>query len=78
MIPLSSIAAKYLLFKQYLNSCQGVTFLAFGNGAPDIFSSIAAFSKSDRGMSLAVEALLGMVIFFIIIINLSYWVYQAK
>ncbi|XP_056677679.1 mitochondrial sodium/calcium exchanger protein isoform X1 [Monodelphis domestica] len=36
----------------------GVTFLAFGNGAPDVFSAIIAFSNS-RTASLAIGALFG-------------------
>ncbi|XP_062890418.1 mitochondrial sodium/calcium exchanger protein [Mobula hypostoma] len=40
----------------------GVTFLALGNGAPDLFSAIAAFSDS-RTASLAIGALFGAGIF---------------
>jgi Ca2+/Na+ antiporter len=36
----------------------GVTFLAFGNGAPDIFSAMVAFSD-PRTASLAIGALFG-------------------
>ncbi|PAA81156.1 hypothetical protein BOX15_Mlig023439g3, partial [Macrostomum lignano] len=42
----------------------GVTLLAFGNGAPDIFSSLAAVLQSDSGdASLAFGALLGAGVF---------------
>lgn len=37
---------------------EGVTFLALGNGAPDIFSAIAAFSQPHTA-GLAVGALFG-------------------
>ena len=38
----------------------GVTFLAFGNGAPDIFSAIAAISNAkDGNAGLAIGALFG-------------------
>ena len=30
---------------------QGVTFLAFGNGAADIFSTISVFAGNRRGSS---------------------------
>lgn len=36
----------------------GVTFLALGNGAPDLFSAMAAFSDA-RTASLAIGALFG-------------------
>nr|XP_032803129.1 mitochondrial sodium/calcium exchanger protein [Petromyzon marinus] len=40
----------------------GVTLLAFGNGAPDVFSAVAAFSDPRTG-GLAIGALLGAGIF---------------
>ncbi|XP_069789285.1 mitochondrial sodium/calcium exchanger protein [Narcine bancroftii] len=40
----------------------GVTFLAFGNGAPDLFSAIAAFSD-PRTANLAIGALFGAGVF---------------
>lgn len=42
----------------------GVTFLAFGNGAPDVFSAIAAVGNSKDGDSgLAFGALFGAGVF---------------
>lgn len=42
----------------------GVTFLAFGNGAPDVFSAIAAIGNSKNGdAGLAFGALLGAGVF---------------
>ncbi|XP_018416447.1 PREDICTED: sodium/potassium/calcium exchanger 6, mitochondrial [Nanorana parkeri] len=43
-------------------SLHGVTFLAFGNGAPDVFSAVAAFSDS-RTAGLAIGALFGAGVF---------------
>ncbi|MBN3300030.1 NCLX protein, partial [Amia calva] len=40
----------------------GVTFLAFGNGAPDVFSAVAAFAH-PRTAGLAIGALFGAGIF---------------
>jgi Ca2+/Na+ antiporter len=48
------------LYTVYLNFFYGVTFLAFGNGAPDIFSAIAAIGNAKDGdAGLALGALLG-------------------
>ena len=42
----------------------GVTFLAFGNGAPDIFSAIAAVGNAKNGdAGLAIGALFGKYLF---------------
>ena len=42
----------------------GVTFLAFGNGAPDVFSAIAAITNAKDGdAGLAFGALFGAGIF---------------
>ncbi|XP_038869528.1 mitochondrial sodium/calcium exchanger protein-like isoform X3 [Salvelinus namaycush] len=42
--------------------CQGVTFLALGNGAPDVFSATVAFSRPHTA-GLAIGALFGAGIF---------------
>jgi sodium/potassium/calcium exchanger 6 len=58
-----------------LTDIKGVTFLAYGNGAPDIFSAIAAFSHSDENSSapeLGIQALFGEIflIFILTIITI--------
>lgn len=60
-VPALTVMAKTLRMS---DSIAGVTFLAFGNGAPDIFSAIAAISNSKNGdNSLAFGALLGAGVF---------------
>eukprot|EP00056_Hartaetosiga_gracilis_P005052 m.80796 g.80796 ORF g.80796 m.80796 type:complete len:729 (-) comp12032_c0_seq5:116-2302(-) len=41
----------------------GVTFLAFGNGAPDIFSVYSSINNADNGVQLALGELFGSGIF---------------
>ncbi|XP_059511067.1 mitochondrial sodium/calcium exchanger protein isoform X4 [Stegostoma tigrinum] len=55
---LAAIAASLKLS----HNVAGVTFLALGNGAPDVFSAIAAFSD-PRTANLAIGALFGAGIF---------------
>ncbi|CAF4335344.1 unnamed protein product, partial [Adineta steineri] len=48
----------------------GVTFLAFGNGAPDIFSAIAAVSSAKGGdVGLAFGALFGAGVFVTTVVS---------
>uniref|UniRef100_A0A8I6APW6 Solute carrier family 8 member B1 n=1 Tax=Rattus norvegicus TaxID=10116 RepID=A0A8I6APW6_RAT len=58
----------------------GVTFLAFGNGAPDIFSALVAFSD-PRTAGLAIGALfgyLGLYVFYVVTVIICTWVYQRQ
>ncbi|KAM3826234.1 mitochondrial sodium/calcium exchanger protein [Vipera latastei] len=55
---LSAISTKLRL----AHNVAGVTFLAFGNGAPDIFSAVVAFSD-PRTAGLAIGAIFGAGIF---------------
>lgn len=49
-----------IVYADSLTVVQGVTLLALGNGAPDIFSAFAAINQSDdRKSSLAIGALFG-------------------
>jgi Ca2+/Na+ antiporter len=41
----------------------GVTFLAFGNGSPDVFSAIAAFSGPSHQNKIGLQGLIGAGIF---------------
>ncbi|SNX86521.1 uncharacterized protein MEPE_05230 [Melanopsichium pennsylvanicum] len=60
---LSTIASRLGLNE----STAGVTFLAFGNGSPDVFSTFGAM-KSDSG-SLAIGELLGAASFIVSVIS---------
>ena len=49
-------------FQYSLTRFEGVTFLAFGNGAPDVFSAIAAIGSAKSGdAGLAIGALFGKI-----------------
>uniref|UniRef100_A0A096MU66 Solute carrier family 8 member B1 n=2 Tax=Cercopithecinae TaxID=9528 RepID=A0A096MU66_PAPAN len=56
----------------------GVTFLAFGNGAPDIFSALVAFSDPHTaGLALgALFGYLGLYVFYVVTVILCTWIYR--
>lgn len=60
--PSLTVISKTLRISQNI---AGVTFLAYGNGAPDIFSTLAAFSqsKNESGVQLGIQALFGAGMF---------------
>ncbi|KAH7293483.1 hypothetical protein KP509_28G027800 [Ceratopteris richardii] len=47
----------------------GVTFLAIGNGAPDVFSSVAAFMSSDKAGGIGFSCVLGGALFITTIVS---------
>eukprot|EP00250_Pteridium_aquilinum_P033785 c6301_g1_i1 orf=131-1984(-) len=47
----------------------GVTLLAIGNGAPDVFSSVAAFVSSDESGSIGFGAILGGSLFVTTVVS---------
>ena len=56
-------ALNWIAFNLNLNeNLAGITFVALGNGAPDIFGAMAAFtSATSETSSLAIGALLGLL-----------------
>ncbi|NXX98160.1 NCLX protein, partial [Centropus bengalensis] len=60
-LKLSHNVAASLVFS-LTSSLHGVTFLAFGNGAPDVFSAVVAFSN-PRTAGLAIGAVFGAGVF---------------
>ncbi|XP_074897912.1 mitochondrial sodium/calcium exchanger protein isoform X2 [Buteo buteo] len=58
----------------------GVTFLAFGNGAPDVFSAVVAFSN-PRTAGLAIGAVfgyLGLYVFYVFTVVLCTWIHRRQ
>ena len=65
-----------------LNRLHGVTFLAFGNGAPDVFSALSASSDVDalgagEGFYLAAAGSLGSGFFVSQIVSSAVVLYTA-
>ncbi|XP_004343855.2 solute carrier family 24 [Capsaspora owczarzaki ATCC 30864] len=59
-VPALTVISDFLHLSQ---NVAGVTFLAFGNGAPDIFSVIAALTAAKDGAGFAVGELFGAGVF---------------
>ena len=55
------VAIIQLLFVLNMLDGHGVTFLAFGNGAPDLFSAVTAITHNAPG--IAIGAILGVLLF---------------
>jgi hypothetical protein len=60
---LSPALAKISKILKISENLAGVTFLAFGNGAPDVLSSIAASANENDGIFVSIGALVGACIF---------------
>ena len=52
----------------FLNLLYGVTLLALGNGAPDIFASLSA-STSSEGLYMSISSLMGGAMFITSIVS---------
>lgn len=72
LLTLANTASSYLtptlgsicIYLKLSHSLAGVTFLSFGNGAPDVFSSFTSIlSDSSDSISIGVSALLGASVF---------------
>jgi sodium/potassium/calcium exchanger 6 len=60
------LSGSLTILSEKLNISQnlaGVTFVALGNGAPDVISSFVASDGGDQGLSMAIGALAGAGIF---------------
>jgi solute carrier family 24 (sodium/potassium/calcium exchanger), member 6 len=53
----------------FSESLAGVTFLAFGNGAPDVLSALSASGGDADGIYLAIGALLGAGLFVVTVVG---------
>ncbi len=60
-------------------SLAGVTLLAFGGGAPDVFASLSAAQGGDlEGIEMAIAVLLGSSFFILSVINAGVIYYAPK
>lgn len=60
-------------------SLAGVTLLAFGGGAPDVFASLSAAQGGDlEGIEMAIAVLLGSSFFILSVINAGVIYYSPK
>mmetsp|Transcript_14923 Transcript_14923/g.14510 ORF Transcript_14923/g.14510 Transcript_14923/m.14510 type:complete len:113 (-) Transcript_14923:226-564(-) len=66
LTPALSLIAKKLRFSE---SLAGVTLLALGNGAPDVFASLSAAEGSVDGFYMATATLLGSGLFITALIT---------
>lgn len=55
---------------KFSESLAGVTLLAFGAGAPDVFASLSASEEADvEGIQLGISVLLGSSLFILVVIS---------
>ena len=53
------VAIIVFIYSVFLNISSGVTFLAFGNGAPDLFASLTALTAENADSELVIGGLFG-------------------
>ncbi len=56
---LSSALARIAKMLHMSENLAGVTLLALGNGAPDVFSTLAASNSPSQGIAMALATLIG-------------------